>query len=152
MINIAEAKEKFDDFLMIMDDQLETLQEEAENKNIILEPTMDGLENLEKLFFEITKSADEEEERGWIVTFARYLGEIVRTTYYGKWHLSLDDPKNLYYNTPVIVNHTKVEGLEFSPIYAMRALSIRKKNGLLRKIVMADIKPRELEIDHLEEK
>jgi hypothetical protein len=32
IIDIAEAKGKFDDFLMIMDDQLKTLQEEAKIK------------------------------------------------------------------------------------------------------------------------
>jgi hypothetical protein len=113
---------------------------------------MGSLENLERLFFQVTENCSEDEKQGWIVTFARYVGEIVRETFNGKWHLSLEDPKNIYFNTPVIINHTKIENLQFSPIFAVRALSLRKKSGLLRKIVMADIKPRELNIDHLEEK
>lgn len=152
MIEKKDAKEKFDNFLFIMDDQIEAVEAEAEKKDIPLTLTMDSLENLEELFFQVTEHCGEDEKQGWIVTFARYLGEIVRLTFDGNWHLSWDDPKNIYFNTPVIINHTKIKDLEFSPIFAMRALSLRKKKGLLRKIVMADIQPRELDIDYLEEK
>ena len=152
MFNKDEAKEKFDNFLFIMDDQLEAVESEAEKRDIPIAVDMGSLENLERLFFQVTENCSEDEKQGWIVTFARYVGEIVRETFNGKWHLSLEDPKNIYFNTPVIINHTKIENLQFSPIFAVRALSLRKKSGLLRKIVMADIKPRELNIDHLEEK
>lgn len=152
MIDIDEAREKFDNFLMIMDDQLEAIEAEARSRGIALELTIDSLENLEKLFFDVTKNSSEEEKQGWIVTFSRYLGEIARVNYSGEWKLSLEDPKNVHYNTPVIINHTKMQGLEFSPIHAMRALSLRKKIGMLRQILMADIQPRRLGIDHLEER
>jgi len=61
----------------------------------------------------------------------------------------LDDPKNVYYNSPVIVDHTAIVGLEFSPIFAMQAVWLRRKPGLLRQIIMADIEPVDLNIDHL---
>jgi hypothetical protein len=152
MFNKDDAKEKFDNFLFLMDDQLEAVESEAQERAIPLTVDMDSLENLEKLFFQVTKDCSEEEKQGWIVTFARYLGEIVRGTFDGKWHLSLEDPKNIFFNTPVIINHTQIENLQFSPIFTIRALSLRKKSGLLRQIIMADIKPRELNIAHLEEK
>ncbi|USX29540.1 hypothetical protein NHH73_15110 [Oxalobacteraceae bacterium OTU3CINTB1] len=152
MFGKDEAKEKFDDFLLIMDDQLEAVDSEAGKRDIPLAVDMECLENLEKLFFQVTENCSEDEKQGWIVTFSRYVGEIVRETFNGKWNLSLEDPKNIYFNTPVIINHTRIENLQFSPIFAMRALSLRKKMGLLRKIIMADIKPRQLNIDHLEEK
>ena len=152
MFEKAEAEEVFDNFLFIMDDQIETLELEAEKRDISLDLDMENLENLEKLFFEVTKNCTEDDKQGWIVTFARYVGEIVIASFGGKWHLSLDDPKDIYFNTPVIINHTDIDNLEFSPLFAMRALSLRKKSGLLRKIIMADIKPREVDIDYLEEK
>jgi hypothetical protein len=135
-----------------MDDQIEAVESEAEKRGIPLDLDIENLENLEKLFFQVTESCTEYEKQGWIVTFARYVGEIIRLSFGGKWHLSLEDPKNIYFNTPVIIDHTSIDGLEFSPIFAMRALSLRRKSGLLRKIIMADIKPRELNIDYLEEK
>lgn len=152
MFNKDDAKEKFDNFLFLMDEQLDAVESEAQERGIPLAVDMDSLENLEKLFFQVTEDCSVEEKQGWIVTFARYVGEIVRETFDGNWHLSLEDPKNIYFNTPVIVNHAQIENLQFSPIFAMRALSLRKKSGLLRQIIMADIKPRELNIDHLEEK
>ena len=152
MLNNDKAKDKFDHFLFIMDDQLEAVESEAEKRNIPLALDMASLENLEELFFQVTEDCSTDEKQGWVVTFARYVGEIVRETFDGKWHLSGEDPRNIYFDTPVIINHTKIENLQFSPIFAVRAVSLRNKRGLLRSIIMADITPRELNIDHLEEK
>ena len=99
----------------------------------------------------IIEDCTKEENDGWIVAFARYIGEIVRIRFNGQWHLSSDSPEDVYYNTPVIVNHTEIERLEFSPTFAIRALSIRKRIGLLHQIIMADIEPIPLEIEHLRE-
>lgn len=151
IFNVKEAREKFDDFLLIMDDPIEMIEAEAKKKNICLVLDMKSLENPEELFFQVIGSCDDDGKLGWMVSFARYLGEIVITSFHGNWQLSLDDPKDIYFNTPVIVNHATFDNLQFSPIFAIRALSLRRKNGLLRQIIMADITPRELNIDHLEE-
>lgn len=50
MLNKKEALDQFDDFLMIMDDQLEALEEEAEKRGIELDCSNESLHNLEKLF------------------------------------------------------------------------------------------------------
>lgn len=152
VIDVRQAKADFDDFLFSMDDQLEALEAEAEKRGVSLDVGIDSLEALENLFFLLTDSSDNDERDSLIVTFARYVGEIVRETYQGKWALSLDDPKSIYFNMPVIVNHTSIPGIEFSPIHAMRALSLRRKHGLLRKIINASVQPRELGIDNMEEK
>lgn len=149
MINIKKAKEDFDDFLFTMDDQIDALDDQAKRHGIQLDLRITSLENLESLFFKLADNADEETRESLIVTFARYVGEIVRTSYGGKWKLSLDDPKNIYYNSPVIVGHTSIPDLEFSPIDAMQALWLRRKPGLLRQIIMADVKPDDLDLDHL---
>lgn len=132
-----------------MDDQMDALDHEAERHGIQLDVTMNSLEKLESLFLKLADNADEDTRGSLIVTFARYVGEIVSTSYGGKWKLSLEDHKNVYYNSPVIVDHTAKAGLEFSPIFAMRAVWLRRKPGLLRKIIMADIEPGDLNIDHL---
>lgn len=152
MIDTTKAKEDFDNFLFTMDDQLEAIEAEARDRGINIELTVDSLENLESLFFALAEKSNDDERESLIVSFARYVGEIVRTTYNGRWHLPLDDPKNINYNLPVIIGHTPIPELEFSPIFALRALWLRKKRGLLRQIIMADIKPPTLDIDSLEEK
>jgi len=144
-------RDNFENFLILMDDQLEAVENESNKRGFSIDLTINSLENIEKLFLSIIKDCTEEETEGWIAAFARYVGEIVRIRFSGQWHLSSDSPKDVYYNTPVIVNHTKIKGLAFSPIFAIRALSIRKRIGLLHQIIMADIEPVPLEIEHLRE-
>lgn len=151
MMVTTDDRDNFEKFLILMDDQLEAVENEANKRGLPVDLAMDSLENLEKTFLSVINDCTEEEKDGWIVTFARYIGEIVRICFNGQWHLSSDDPKNIYYNTPVIVNHTQVEGLEFSPIFAIRALSIRKRIGILRQIIMADVAPVPLNIEYLRE-
>lgn len=151
MIDIAKACEEFDDFLVVMDDQLDRLEDKASGHGVQLDLTMNSLENLESLFFTLADNADEDRRESLIVTFARHVGEIVRISYGGQWKLSLDDPRNVYYSLPVIAGHTAMLDLEFSPIDAMHAVWLRRRPGLLRQIIMADIEPVDLDIDHLVE-
>lgn len=147
-----DEREKFDRFIFIMEDQLEALEEKAESYGIHLTRELDSLEKLEHFFDEMTINLSKEEKNELSVTFGRYLGEIVRETFGGKWHLPLENPKNINFNTPVIVGHTKIDGLEFPALSVMHAYSLRKKPGLLRKAVMSQIEPKAVDIDHLEEK
>lgn len=152
MTDIKKSKDDFDEFLFKMDDQLDALDDRAKKHGIQLEFSMNSLEKLESLFFKIADDVDDDTRASLIVTFARYVGEIVRLSFGGKWKLSLDDPKNIYYNSPVIVGHTPISDLEFSPIDAMQTIWLRRKPGLLRQIIMAGIGPEDLDIDHLVEK
>jgi hypothetical protein len=144
-INKKDYEDKFDNFLMVMDAQLEALSEQATKRNITFDYTLSDLERLEELFALMTKSADKEMVNDLIVTFARHLGEVVRLNIGGKWHLPLDDKKNVNYNTPVIIGHS-IKGLEFAPISVMRSFALRRKPGTLRRAVEAqiDIKPLDL--------
>lgn len=147
-----DERERFDRFIFIMENQLEALEEKAESHGIHLTRELDSLEKLEHFFDEMTINLSKEEKNELSVTFGRYLGEIVRETFGGKWHLPLENPKNINFNTPVIVGHTKIDGLEFPALSVMHAYSLRKKPGLLRKAVMSQIEPKAVDIDHLEEK
>jgi hypothetical protein len=97
----------------------------------------------------MAEGVDKDTTNRLIVYFGRYLGEIVRTNYGGKWHLSLDDPKNVNFNTPVIIGHTPIEGLEFSPIRTMRAFALKRQPGMLSRAINADINPRPIDLSDL---
>lgn len=151
-IDMKETEEDFDDFLMIMDDQLDWLADEAEKYGITLDLTPDDFTKLEKLFDLMSEGQNKDYISGLVVTFARHLGEVVRETYGGKWHLPLDDEKNVNFNTPVIIEHTPIEGLELAPISIMRAYALRRKAGTLQQAVDADINPEPLDLSDMIER
>ena len=150
-INKEAAEQDFDNFLMIMDDQLDNLRDEAEARGISLDLSPADLDKLEILFDLMSENVDKNEMSGLVVLFARHLGEIVRVNYGGNWRLSLDDEKNINFNNPVITGHCPVEGVEFSPIFVMRAYSLRRKKGTLQLAVDAQIKPSPVNLSHLAE-
>lgn len=133
------AREAFDDFLMRMDDQLEALQDDAETYGIRLDFNADNLHDLERYFdFAAADDAKTVDRDSLIVTCGRYLGEVVRLRYGGKWELTLDDPRSLNYNMPVIVGHSKYD-VQFSPITVMRGYSLRKRPNMLAQAVASQI-------------
>ena len=151
MFDKAQALEKFDEFLMIFDEQTDALENDAANRGIVLDFSIASLEKLEQFFPMMADGADKDMTNRLIVYFARYLGEIVRTNFGGKWVLSLDNPKNVNFNTPVIVGHTPMEDLEFSPIGVMRAFALKRQSGMLWRAIDADINPNPLDLSELVE-
>ncbi|CAD6877434.1 hypothetical protein [Methylomonas albis] len=146
MISEEQTLEDFDNFLMVMDDQLEALHDEATKRGLTLDLSLDDLERLEKLFDLMSDGVDNDTRSSLIVSFGRHLGEVVRENYGGRWSVPLDDEKNINFNKPVIIGHTKIEGLEFAPLTVMRAYSLRKKSGTLRRAVEADVNPQVLDL------
>ncbi|WP_080409427.1 hypothetical protein [Burkholderia ubonensis] len=145
------AEEEFDNFLMTMDDQLDWLSEKAGEHGIELNVKPDDFPGLEKLFDLLSGGKDKDYVSGLVVTFARFLGEIVRENYGGKWVLPLDDEKNVNFNTPVIVGHTPIDGLEFAPLSVMRAYALRRKPGTLQRAVDAQVNPKPVDLSGLAE-
>jgi hypothetical protein len=145
------AEEQFDNFLMSMDDQIDWLSEKAEEHGIELDVGLDDLSKLENLFDLLSDGKNKDYVSRLVVTFARFLGEIVRENYGGKWTLPLDDEKNINFNTPVIVGHVPIDGLEFAPLSVMRAYALRRKQGTLRRAVDAQINPKPVDLSGLEE-
>ena len=152
VFDIKQAEENFDNFLMIMDDQLENLKDTAEKHQIALDSSLRDLENLEELFDIVTKDLTKDELSKMVVFFARYLGELMINRNGGKWTLPLDNEKNINFNTPVITGHSPISGLEFSPISTMRAYALRRKKGTLKRSYDANVNPVPVDIDHLIEK
>jgi hypothetical protein len=150
-IDKKAAEEKFDRFLMSMDDRLEWLQDQAKSAGIELGCSVSDCERLEQLFDLMSKALDKDQTLNLEITFARYLGEIVRVNYGGKWVLPLDDEKDINFNVPVITDHTPIEGLNFAPTSVMRAYSLRRKKGTLQRAIEAHTKPSSLDLDDLAE-
>lgn len=127
--DLQSAREVFDDFLLCMDDQIEGLQREAFSHGVALDLTDASIERLEALFDVVVPlSAPTDVQRGHLVAFGRYLGEVMRLNHQGRWHLPLDDQKNIYFNQPVIMGH-RPDAVLFAPISVMRAYAVRRKAG-----------------------
>lgn len=141
----------FDEFLMIMDDQIEWLLGEAVNHRIILDGTTESLDRLESLYDLMAVGKDEEDCSALRVVLGRYLGEHVRKHYGGQWTLPLDDPKSVNFNVPVIVGHSSCAWLEFNPIRTLLAYSLRQCAGSIRSIVDASVNPVMLDLKELSE-
>ena len=144
-----EKKEKFDEFLMIMDDQLEALEKDAIRHGIRIDRNMESLELLEQLFSKMKTEISKDDIGRLIVYFARYLGEIVIKTFGGHWYLPLEDKKNVNYNIPVIIGHSPVRDLDFAPISVVRGFSIKKNVGSFRIAIDAQISPNPLDLSNL---
>lgn len=123
------ALEVFDDFLLCMDDRIEGLQREASSHGVVLDWTDASVERLETLFDVLApRSIPVDVQRDHLVAFGRYLGEVMRLNHRGHWHLPLDDPKNAYFNQPVIMGH-RPDAVPFAPMSVMRAYALRRKAG-----------------------
>jgi hypothetical protein len=152
-IDFHAAEEQFQSFLVLMDEQIEWLESEARTHDIDISVSGDTvmLQRLESLFDVLSGGKDRDEIAGLNVVFARFLGEWLRLHFGGAWRLPLDDPKNVNFNTPVIEGHTRIPGLQFAPILAMRAYSLRRKPGVLLQAITAQVDPKTLDLTDLQE-
>ncbi|SMC20167.1 hypothetical protein SAMN02745857_00843 [Andreprevotia lacus DSM 23236] len=117
----AAALATFDDFLCIMDDQLEALEDEAEVLGITLTRSMDGLPQLEQLALQLLAQHGREAIGALSVYLGRYLGEITCICHGGRWVLPLDDPRDIHFNQPVINGLCPVPDVHLAPINLVRA-------------------------------
>lgn len=136
---------------MLMDGQMEWLVAQAQMHGIELDCSLESLDRLEHLHDLMAATLSEDERDSLRVVFARYLGETVRLLHGGKWALPLDDPKDIHFNRPVIMGHSRYPLCEFSPIHAIRAYSVRRRPGLIRSIVASSVDPQILDISDLAE-
>lgn len=149
--NLEEAREAFEQFLMLMDGQIEWLVAQAQTHGIELDGSPESLDRLERLHDLMAATLSEDERDSLRVVFARYLGETVRLAHGGKWALPLDDPKDIHFNRPVIIGHSRYPLCEFSPIHAIHAYSLRRRPGLIRSIVASNVDPQILNLSDLAE-
>ena len=145
LVDREEASQRFDEFLMLMDEQLLALEQDAARVGLPLALGTDTPEQLEAVFDALAQGLSREKDPtiwgGLLVYVGRYLGEWVRQTVGGRWELPLDDVRNVNFNTPVIVGHSPVPGLDLAPISLVRAYGLRRRRGTLRRGVVAQVRP-----------
>lgn len=144
------AHEAFARFLQEMDERLQRLEFLTDARDLDLDYAEAGLGDFETLFEALLDEAQagDGDTTTVIVTAARYLGEVVRRTHGGEWHLPLDDPKNVHHNTPVIVGHNR-SGTEFAPLFLCRAFARRRQRGAFARAIHNQIAPEKLDLSDL---
>ena len=150
-INLEDAREDFEQFLILMDDQIDWLVEQAQDHGIVLDGSLESFDHLECLYTSMAATLTQDDRAALRVVFARYLGDSVRERYGGQWTLPLDDPRDISFNMPVIVGHSTCPWLEFNPIHTMLAFSLRKGPGLIRRVVGHSVDPQILDLSDLVE-
>lgn len=141
----------FDDFIFEMDDRIEALEERASIAGVELSMDLSGIHQLEHAFDALSSDVDADGRTDLAITCARYLGEIVRRTYGGRWHLPLDDEKDVHFNRPVIAGISSIADHYFSPIHLMRAYALRGTRGMLAVAVASYVNPKSLDLSDLVE-
>lgn len=130
-VNQDEALQRFDHFLMLMDEQLQALEADAARLGLPLTCGPETPEQLEALFDalaqDLSREADPEAWGSLLVYIGRYPGEWVRQRFGGRWVLPLDDVRNVNFNSSVIVGHSPVCGLDLAPISLVRAYGLRRR-------------------------
>ncbi|KAA9001554.1 hypothetical protein FJU31_06260 [Stenotrophomonas cyclobalanopsidis] len=150
-LDLDEAREAFEQFLILMDDQIEWLVEQARDQDIVLDGSLQSFDSLESLYASMSATLTQDERAALRVVFARYLGDSVRELYGGQWTLPLDDVRDISFNMPVIVGHSTCPWLEFNPIHTMLAFSLRQESGMIRRVVAHSVDPQILDLSDLAE-
>lgn len=122
----AAEREKFEQYLLEMDDVLEEFVAYARDSGVGLDYSLDSLAKLEGMI----ASHDRNDEK-FLNRTARYLGEVFRKVVGGKWQLCLKEPNYLYYKLPVIAGYADV-AIEFCPRMIVQNYNTRRKSGLLK--------------------
>lgn len=146
----TEARATFAGFLQEMDDRLQRLELLAGARGLELDYSEASLGDFETLLEALLDEAQagDGDTTSVVVSGARYLGELLRQTYGGEWHLPLDDPKNIHHNTPVIVGHN-ASGTEFAPISLCRVFARRRQRGVFAGAIRSQIAPQKPDLGPL---
>lgn len=151
MTSREESENRFDDFLMLMDDQIDWLFSEAGRFGVELLTDIGDCEKLEALFDAMSDGLDKDQTQKLSVVFARQLGELVRQNYGGRWVLSWNNDNSMNRGLPVLIGHCPVDGVEFAPLRVMHFYALRRNRGLLRRSIEADVQPSPLALGATEE-
>ncbi len=127
------AAEEFEVYLFEMDDVLETFIGEFGN-TYTLDYSEGSLGDLERLHNERGSQGPETAREQLKNRSARYLGEVFRKNVGGHWRLCTGDPKQLFFNLPVVAGYASMD-LEFCPIEVISNYLFSKRSGLLKTAV-----------------
>jgi len=129
-----EEAEKFEQYLVEMDDVLETFIAEAKQAGVTLDYSEQSLDALEPYLMEKLAAGTNRDllrNQG-----GRYLGETFRQLIGGKWELCLKDPDYLYFKLPVITGYS-AQPIEFCPNEVVANFLAGNKSGLFKRAFAA---------------
>jgi hypothetical protein len=126
-----EQREKFEHFLIEMDDVLEPFIGGAAAQGYLLDYSLDSLAELERYW----RATGEKQRDGTAANrAARYLGEVFRRCVGGTWRLCDKGPRYVYHGLPVIGGYASVD-IEFCPIQVFGNFVASGESGMLRRAV-----------------
>ena len=134
---MTEEFDQFQAWLMEMDDAISafrrTLPKSIADK---LDFSADSLDALEKLILETYPNVDAAKapaESRRVDAMARYLGEVFRKHFGGKWKIDYADKKNAFYGLPQLAG-MKGQNVQFCPLTLVTASTHRRSGTFIRKI------------------
>lgn len=145
-IPTEEIEEKFENFIFNMSDNLEQIEEKANQQNLKFDYTLNSLKNIERYILKNNTTINDDDYND----LSSYLGEVLRKNSKGNWICNLDKEGNsLYYGFPVIAGHS-IDGVLFSPFHLIKAFILRKKENLFKEAIESQINPKEIDWSNYE--
>jgi len=127
-------RDKFQQYIIEMDDVLDKFTEEASQAGYDLDYSLKSLDTLEEYWLAVSPHVDDPERL--FQRAARYYGEVFRLNFGGEWRLCDEDPQLMFYGYPVIAGFDpKNPDYEFCPLFYFEIFTVRKIRGLLRQQV-----------------
>ncbi len=147
------TQENFEEWVSYIPEKMEQFTNEfAKENHLILDYTMDSLDDLEKWILDHYSNAQELIADSWTLDrLTIYLGETVRNYIGGRWVIDLKNKKNAYYGMPALTDPYYQDKLRISPMPDATACISRKKGNYISRILVYRISERIKTIDKLVE-
>lgn len=135
----SEAEKTFNEFLIEMYDRLQKFISIGASLGFVFEYRMCECRDIELFFDDYIDSFSQNNIEDVISFFSRYLGEMFIHNYGGRWFLYKGDDIDLDNNMPVIMGSLDTVDIPFSPRRTMYAYYLRRKEGLIEKIINSHV-------------
>ncbi|WP_454963527.1 hypothetical protein [Filifactor alocis] len=147
------TQENFEEWVSYIPEKMEQFTNEfAKENHLILDYTMDSLDDLERWILDHYSNAQELIADSWTLDrLTIYLGETVRNYIGGRWVIDLKNKKNAYYGMPALTDPYYQDKLRISPMPDATACISRKKGNYISRILVYRISERIKTIDELVE-
>lgn len=134
---MSKESDQFQFWLMDMDDALERFMQSVPRQTAAaLNSSAESLEILEGLIlaqYATVAEAKAPEQAKRLDGYARYIGELFRRHFGGKWKIELDDPKNAFYRLPQIAG-MRGQQVPLCPLTMVTTAVDRRTGKFLRTI------------------
>ena len=148
---MAYTQEDFQEWIFFISDKMDEFTDTfAQENHLILDYTMDSLDDLEKWILEHYADAyDLIADAKMLDRLGIYIGETFRKYLGGKWVIDLKNKKNVYYSMPALMD--PYDKVSTSPLPNATACISRNKGNYISRILVNRISNRTKTIDKLVE-